>query len=80
MWWGISGKLASGLSGEDYYMDHFNSKRSVSELRPETVESILYMWRFTHDPKYREWGMEIAKVCSVLILIIKKTLKIKIYT
>jgi len=28
-------------------------------LRPETVESLFYMWRFTHDPKYREWGWRI---------------------
>jgi hypothetical protein len=28
-------------------------------LRPETVESIFYMWRFTKDPKYREWGWKI---------------------
>ena len=25
-------------------------------LRPEAIESIFYMWRFTKDPKYREWG------------------------
>ena len=25
-------------------------------LRPETIESLFYMWRFTKDPKYREWG------------------------
>ena len=31
-------------------------------LRPEVIESIFYMWRFTHDQKYRDWGMEIAKV------------------
>ncbi|KAJ3090308.1 hypothetical protein HK102_004163 [Quaeritorhiza haematococci] len=34
---------------------------SLSLLRPETVESIFYMWRLTHDPKYREWGWEIAQ-------------------
>lgn len=28
-------------------------------LRPETVESIFYMWRFTKDPKYREMGWKI---------------------
>uniref|UniRef100_A0A8C9Y7G4 alpha-1,2-Mannosidase n=1 Tax=Sander lucioperca TaxID=283035 RepID=A0A8C9Y7G4_SANLU len=27
-------------------------------LRPEVIETYLYMWRFTHDPKYREWGWE----------------------
>ena len=25
-------------------------------LRPEAIEAIFYMWRFTKDPKYREWG------------------------
>lgn len=25
-------------------------------LRPEAIESMFYMWRFTRDPKYREWG------------------------
>ena len=27
--------------------------------RPETIESIFYMWRFTHDQKYRNYGLEI---------------------
>ncbi|XP_075216551.1 alpha-Mannosidase class I a [Lycorma delicatula] len=27
-------------------------------LRPETVESYFYMWRFTKDEKYREWGWD----------------------
>lgn len=26
--------------------------------RPETVESLFYMWRITGDSKYREWGWE----------------------
>ncbi|KAF2156847.1 glycoside hydrolase family 47 protein [Myriangium duriaei CBS 260.36] len=26
--------------------------------RPETVESLFYMWRITKDPIYREWGWE----------------------
>jgi len=28
-------------------------------LRPEAVESIFLMWRFTKNPKYREWGWKI---------------------
>ncbi|GER24591.1 Mannosyl-oligosaccharide 1,2-alpha-mannosidase [Striga asiatica] len=28
-------------------------------LRPETVESLFYMFRITEDPKYREWGWKI---------------------
>ena len=25
-------------------------------LRPEAIESIFYLWRVTHNPRYREWG------------------------
>ena len=28
-------------------------------LRPETIESLYYMWRLTGDRKYRDWGWEI---------------------
>ncbi|XP_063069824.1 mannosyl-oligosaccharide 1,2-alpha-mannosidase IB isoform X2 [Engraulis encrasicolus] len=38
-------------------------------LRPEVIETYWYMWRFTHDPKYRQWGWEAAqaidKYCRV---------------
>ncbi|XP_038623279.1 mannosyl-oligosaccharide 1,2-alpha-mannosidase IA isoform X1 [Tachyglossus aculeatus] len=27
-------------------------------LRPEVLETYMYMWRLTHDPKYRKWGWE----------------------
>ncbi|KAE8624531.1 hypothetical protein XENTR_v10005977 [Xenopus tropicalis] len=40
---------ASRLS-ERYYM-----------LRPEVAESYVYLWRLTHNPKYREWGWEIVQ-------------------
>ncbi|KAL2180357.1 glycoside hydrolase family 47 protein [Thermothelomyces heterothallicus CBS 202.75] len=29
--------------------------------RPETAESLFYMWRITGDIKYREWGWEMFK-------------------
>lgn len=42
-------------------------------LRPEVIESYMYMWRLTHDPKYREWGWEAVEVrdttCAVLTLV-----------
>ena len=25
-------------------------------LRPEAIESVFYLYRFTRDPMYREWG------------------------
>uniref|UniRef100_A0A4W3H9Q2 alpha-1,2-Mannosidase n=1 Tax=Callorhinchus milii TaxID=7868 RepID=A0A4W3H9Q2_CALMI len=38
-------------------------------LRPEVIETYMYLWRFTHDPKYREWGWEavqaLEKFCKV---------------
>lgn len=27
-------------------------------LRPEVIETYMYMWRLTHDPKYRTWAWE----------------------
>lgn len=29
--------------------------------RPETVESLFYMWRITGDQRYRDWGWEMFK-------------------
>lgn len=38
-------------------------------LRPEIVETYFYMWRYTHDNKYREWAWDFAqsleKYCKV---------------
>lgn len=31
-------------------------------LRPEVIETYWYLWRFTHDPRYRRWGWEAALV------------------
>ena len=28
-------------------------------LRPEYVESLFYLWRTTHDQKYRKWGWDV---------------------
>ena len=43
---------AVGLRGnERYYI-----------LRPEVIEAYFYMWRYTHNPKYREWAWEAAQV------------------
>lgn len=42
--------MATQLS-ESYYI-----------LRPEVVESYMYLWRQTHNPIYREWGWEVVMV------------------
>ncbi|KAM5247498.1 mannosyl-oligosaccharide 1,2-alpha-mannosidase IC isoform 2-T2 [Ctenodactylus gundi] len=48
--WFNSGReaVATQLS-ESYYI-----------LRPEVVESYMYLWRQTHDPIYREWGWDVV--------------------
>ena len=38
---------------DDYVIKH-NDNHNLQ--RPETVESLFYMWRITGDPIYREWG------------------------
>ncbi|CAB1340325.1 unnamed protein product [Coregonus sp. 'balchen'] len=40
-------------------------------LRPEVIETYMYMWRFTHDPKYREWGWEAVQVRTIVPIILQ---------
>ncbi|XP_054468619.1 endoplasmic reticulum mannosyl-oligosaccharide 1,2-alpha-mannosidase [Anoplopoma fimbria] len=61
-------QMETGLSPE---IVHFNLQASDGHdvvvkpadrhnlLRPETVESLFYMYRFTKDTKYRDWGWDI---------------------
>ncbi|KAI1309122.1 mannosyl-oligosaccharide alpha-1,2-mannosidase [Mortierella claussenii] len=42
--------------GSDFII---NNRDGHNWLRPETVESLFYMWRLTGDYKYREWGWKI---------------------
>ena len=48
----------SALWREDYVI---KSQDSHNLQRPETVESLFYMWRITGDVMYREWGWEMFK-------------------
>jgi len=32
---------------------------TYNDLRPETIESLFYLWRLTKDDKYRHWGWDI---------------------
>ena len=38
-----------------------NANDNHNLQRPETVESLFYMWRITGDVRYREWGWEMFK-------------------
>ena len=60
------GKLMSEeLTDEDdadWRSDYIIKPQDSHNLqRPETVESLFYMWRITEDDKYREWGWEMFK-------------------
>ncbi|XP_026090489.1 endoplasmic reticulum mannosyl-oligosaccharide 1,2-alpha-mannosidase-like [Carassius auratus] len=63
-------QMETGLSPE---IAHFNLQSNNGRdidvkpadrhnlLRPETVESLFYMYRFTKDSKYRDWGWDIMQ-------------------
>eukprot|EP00029_Vermamoeba_vermiformis_P005380 TRINITY_DN1853_c0_g1_i1.p1 TRINITY_DN1853_c0_g1~~TRINITY_DN1853_c0_g1_i1.p1 ORF type:complete len:617 (+),score=182.80 TRINITY_DN1853_c0_g1_i1:23-1873(+) len=58
--------MASGLSPEyvnvDVDSEALNPPMGDARayiMRPETVETLFYMWRFTGEQKYRDWGWEI---------------------
>jgi rhamnogalacturonyl hydrolase YesR len=45
--------------GEGWKQDFIIKPADAHNLqRPETVESLFYMWRITGDEVYREWGWE----------------------
>ncbi|KAM9858344.1 mannosidase, alpha, class 1B, member 1b [Aulostomus maculatus] len=62
--------METGLSPEIVHFNmHQGSTRDIDVkladrhnlLRPETVESLFYLYRFTKDHKYRVWGWEILQ-------------------
>ncbi len=48
-------------------------------LRPETVESLFYMYRFTKDSKYRDWGWDILQSFNKYTRVSENTLLEKTY-
>ncbi|KAI9112575.1 hypothetical protein K1719_016498 [Acacia pycnantha] len=50
------------LAGENYYFHEgkdMNVGTSWNILRPETIESLFYLWRFTGNKTYQDWGWNI---------------------
>ncbi|KAK9523268.1 hypothetical protein VZT92_019670 [Zoarces viviparus] len=63
-------QMETGLSPEIVHFNmHEGSTRDIDVkladrhnlLRPETVESLFYLYRFTRDHKYQDWGWEILQ-------------------
>ena len=54
----VSGEL-SDSSSASWRQDYDIRGQDVHNLlRPETIESLYYMYQITQDPKYREWGWQ----------------------
>ncbi|EQC26865.1 hypothetical protein SDRG_15288, partial [Saprolegnia diclina VS20] len=49
----------TGLAPDLVAFPGFLVRDGKYKLRPETIESLMYMYRITKDEKYREWGWEI---------------------
>ncbi|PFH60678.1 hypothetical protein XA68_10548 [Ophiocordyceps unilateralis] len=50
------------FDGVEWRRDFSVKPNDVHNLqRPETVESLFYMWRITGDVKYREWGWDMFR-------------------
>ncbi|XP_038984687.1 mannosyl-oligosaccharide 1,2-alpha-mannosidase MNS1-like isoform X2 [Phoenix dactylifera] len=50
------------LAGENYYFyvgEDMGIGTSWNILRPETIESLMYLWRFTGNKTYQDWGWDI---------------------
>ncbi|KAF9923794.1 mannosyl-oligosaccharide alpha-1,2-mannosidase [Linnemannia zychae] len=62
VYWVSNQNQLSGRQEPEYFEGSdfiINNRDGHNWLRPETVESLFYMWRFTGDVKYREWGWRI---------------------
>jgi len=65
--WSIYESTPSGLAPEIVFFSRsdrshdfdIHSRDKHNLLRPETVESLFYLFRITHDEKYRVWGYRI---------------------
>ncbi|KAI9746814.1 MAG: mannosyl-oligosaccharide alpha-1,2-mannosidase, partial [Candelina submexicana] len=57
-----SPKVLSDAADAEWKGDYIVKPMDAHNLqRPETVESLFYMWRITGDNMYREWGWEMFK-------------------
>merc|ERR1711924_296562 len=57
-------RMKSGISAEEVSFnaggsEDFHASNPVNIERPETVESMMYLWRYTHEPRWREMGWKI---------------------
>eukprot|EP00727_Mastigamoeba_balamuthi_P003313 m51a1_g1298 putative wd repeat-containing protein 5 (917) ;mRNA; r:188713-192360 len=52
-------RMSTGIGPEVAYFgpqNDFSAGAHQYLLRPEAIEAFFYMWRYTHEQKYRDWG------------------------
>ncbi|KAJ3068553.1 Mannosyl-oligosaccharide 1,2-alpha-mannosidase IB [Podochytrium sp. JEL0797] len=59
--WSMYENSKTGIGPDLVDGESLKARDPTYKLRPETVESLFYMWRLTHDPIYRERGWAIAE-------------------
>merc|ERR1712146_252512 len=58
---GLAPECVHVSSKPPYEVDQISDHCAHSLLRPETVESLYYLYRLTGDNKYREYGEQIFR-------------------
>lgn len=55
------------MEGENQMDMYVKTNDAHNLLRPELIESLFYMWYFTGNKTYQDWGWQIFQV-SVIVL------------
>ncbi|TPX77778.1 hypothetical protein CcCBS67573_g00932 [Chytriomyces confervae] len=59
--WSLYESTSTGLGPETAVSGTLMTVDGKYQLRPEMVESLFYMWRLTHDDKYRERAWKVVE-------------------
>ncbi|KAJ3296344.1 Mannosyl-oligosaccharide 1,2-alpha-mannosidase IA [Rhizoclosmatium sp. JEL0117] len=62
--WNMYAKSDTGIGGENCDGETLDLRHTKYILRPEVVESLFYMWRYSHDQVYRDRAWAIANAIN----------------
>lgn len=65
--------ITQKVDGESQLDMYVKTNDAHNLLRPELIESLFYMWYFTGNKTYQDWGWRIFQV-SVLALVLNLNL------
>jgi len=55
------------MEGENQMDMYVKTNDAHNLLRPEFVESLFYMWYFTGNKTYQDWGWQIFQVSGIFL-------------